>query len=540
MSGKGKNKVKLSKAGKKVVKAIQQNQKKVGKVSIQIEGNKRKPGKPKDGGKSGFQVSSAPTAVGTSISLSNRNGIRNADTRRLFPFQECIMPNVQTGATSQAGGLLLFGDNTGGAALQVCNIDLNPLDTITFGTRLTNEANNWEYFRFRSLRMLWVSTQSSNTPGQIVLAYDYDPSNPTPPANMEGYRYYTQLENATAISVWRDTSLNIMVGADKKYPVGKFYTDLNRAADLRQAVQGQLYVAHGSNLPASTKLGQVWIEGEVEFSERIYRPAAQACGIQGTGIVLPTGGAANQNTLALPGATYTAGNGGLAQVVTASDGAAAILLAPGTYLSDMSTFLAPSTSNSAGNLVLGTSTIFSSSGGLSAESPQVVPKRSDFSTILASGGAQSIAASKQEIVQVPYPGAYYRPLLGSPAYVGTSNPTTITINLSAVASSLLGFLTGLFAGPLVYANFVEKEMSVYFKAHGNMIGYNPKSLGEIKAILGEKDVFVLPPSDSDFIEFCSVFGLDSSLTSTQEKYGKYVRSCKEKTPEKRGSTNLQP
>lgn len=518
MSSKGNKKSNKKNAGAKIVQAIKNLEAKK-QATVVVRAPKKKAKLKNKGPGSGFSLSKAPNSIATTINLGGRpgQGGSKAATRMLFPFRECIMPNVQTTGSTVAGGLLSFGDTGGGAQLQLCNIDFNPLDTITFGTRLTNEANNWEYFRFKQLKIMWVTTQNSSTSGQVVLAYDYDPVNPTPPGNIEGYRYFTQLENSMAGSVWECFELQVKVIGRDKYPVEKFFTDLNRIADIRQAVQGQLYVVHGSNLPASTKLGQVWIEGYVEFSERVYRPAAQPAGIQGTGITLPIAGAGSQNAVSLPNGIYTAGNGSVSQVQTANDGGgAAILLAPGTYLSDMSVFLAPSTSNSAGSLLFGTSQLFSSSNGLSSEIPVVVNKRSDASVVAANAAAQSFASSKQEILQVPFPGAYYRPLLQSPTYVGTANPTTITINLSQIASSLLGFLTGLFASPLTtdYADYLWKEGDAYFKAHGNMIGYQPTTFLQFKMV----KLPIKPDVEPDYFDFCKMIGLDPSLTSTQETF----------------------
>jgi len=482
----------------------------------------KKKGKSKGKGASSggaFKTFSAPVSVATNISIGGGNSRNNKASKTRFAFRECIMPNIQTTATTQAGGLLSFGDNTAGATLQNCNVDMNPLDTITFGTRITNEANNWEYFRFKQLILKYVTTQSSNTPGQVVLAYDYDPVNPTPPANTEGYRYYTQLDNAQAGSPWVDFQLNVKVAGDDVYPVKKFFTDLNRAADVRQAVQGQIYVVHGSNIPASTKIGQLWIEGFIEFSERVYRPAAVAAGIQGTGGNLLVAGATNYNTLAIPNATYTAANGAITSVVNSPTGQPAILLSPGTYLSDMSIFLSPSTTYGGGGFLFGTSLISSSNAGLVSEVPTVVPKRNEISSTPASAVATTIAAARQEVVSVPFPGAYYTPLITSGSYTGTATPTTITINLSQIASAALGFLTGLFASPLkelAWHKYVQSEMDLYFKEHGTMVGVRILSFGEF--LDREKSSSDIPTSwDAEFLDFCNALCLEPTISS-MDKY----------------------
>lgn len=475
-NNKGKKKQKgISPNALKVVNALKAAAK--AEKSVALVKAKPKPSKPRvrrsnvgaSTSSGGFSAVSAPTNVGTVINKRGRGKGINSEMVN-FPFRECIGPNVQTNATTQTGGQLLYGDTAG--VLQLCNWDMNPWNTDSFGTRLTNEAANWEYFEFTDLTLEWVPFQGSTTAGQIVIVYDYDPLNSPPPATTDGYRTFTQFANSKPGSVWREFGMRVDL-AGFKYPVKKFFVDLNKAADLRQAVQGQVYLIAGGALPASTKFGQLWIRGNCRFTERVYRAGATGAGVQGTSAQLPTAGGVNLNSLQLTNATYSSQNPTLASVITAPDGSPAIFLAPGTYVADLSTTLSPSTSNSAGALQWGASALIPSGVNVTGDVATLVAKRADFSNVTVNANPQSFSASRQEIITSPFGGVYYRPLINNPAYVGTANPSTITINLSAIAASALSFVTSLFADPLekrLYGDYVHKCMVDWMKDHSTMEG----------------------------------------------------------------------
>lgn len=455
----------------------------------------------------GVRVQGAPTNVATNVFM---NASVEAQNQYVFPFQECIGPNCQTTSLTAIGGTLVYGDATG-TGLQPCNWDVNPTDTISFGTRFTNEAGNWEFFRITELIIEWIPFKGTQTDGQVIIAYDYDPLGATPPQSTEGYRTYTQYRNVLAGSVWEPMALRCKVDGSKIYPVERFFTDMNKSADARQAIQGQIYLVHGGGLAASTKFGQLWIKGKCVFTQRSYRNPATGAGVQGATITYPIAGAAGQNALALPGAVYTSNNADTAFVAVSPDGQNAIFLAPGTYISDMSTFLAPSVSNAAGALQFGTSSLQQTTGNVTGELAEVIPRRSDFSTVAASALAQSFAASRQEVISVPFGGTWYRPLVNNPAYAGVANTSTMTINLIDLATSAIGLISGLFADPIGKIEH-DKALNLaqleYFNKHGNMIGFELPKWNYIPDVLN--------PLELEFVRYLANLGINYGRLSSSE------------------------
>jgi len=416
-----------------------------------------------DGEPVGFQQSVGATVLSTTI--NPRAGMKESES---FPFRECVGPNVQTLAGQGIGSLLSYGDASG-VGLQLANWDMNPSDPIAFGTRITQESCNWEYFKFETLTVEWCPIVGTGAAGAIIVSYDYDPLGQTPTPNTQGYKVYSEFANAISTPIWQPVRMPIRV-KDAIYPVKRFYTDIAKSADFRQVSQGQIYLASAGGLGAPAVFGQLWISGTVVFSQRQFNPPVKGVGLQATGAIYPTGGGGGQNLLNITGSVFTGKDPNTAFLANGPDGQPSIFLSPGTYQSDMCTFMNPSTSNSAGALIFGTSSLQNTPQNFTGEVAQVINKRSDSSNVAASAVTQSFSATKQEVVTVPFGGTWYRPQIQTPAYVGTANPATITINLTSLAASVAGLISGLFADPLhkrLHDDYIFKTGDKFYKTPGH-------------------------------------------------------------------------
>lgn len=146
--------------------------------------------------------------------------------------------------------------NVTGAA--VSNLYITPAE---IGGRLPKFAELYEKFLFKSLAFEFVPSTGSSTQGSLILSYDRDISDATPPANMDGARAYMSAEGAKSASVWQSNKITCPLQA----PTDGFYTNEHATGDERLVYQGQLYLAVLDPItppPSVTlnSLGSLWVE----------------------------------------------------------------------------------------------------------------------------------------------------------------------------------------------------------------------------------------------------------------------------------------
>lgn len=130
-------------------------------------------------------------------------------------------------------------------------------------SRLALFGTMYEKFLFTKLNMHYTPSVGSGQAGSILLAYDRDISDPTPPPSEVGIRQYMSWEDTVVGNVWSPHTLRSKLES----PETGFYTDEAAGGDDRLAYQGQLYVAVvnplGNALPFT--IGNVAIEYEVDL-----------------------------------------------------------------------------------------------------------------------------------------------------------------------------------------------------------------------------------------------------------------------------------
>lgn len=150
----------------------------------------------------------------------------------------------------------------GEVAGSVCNeIYINPSDL--GGTRLSKYAGLYEKYIFEELSFEYVPSVGSTTPGALVLAYDRDISDPTPPVSEQGVRQYTAYEGSVDGNVWTLMECRNRLQA----PDSGYYTNPVAGGDDRLSYQGQFYVATvvPTALEAGSTLGRIRLHYKCHF-----------------------------------------------------------------------------------------------------------------------------------------------------------------------------------------------------------------------------------------------------------------------------------
>lgn len=106
-------------------------------------------------------------------------------------------------------------------------------------SRLAQFGQLYEKFLFTKLRQRYTPAVGSGQVGSILLAYDRDISDPTPPVSSQGVRQYMSWQDTVQGNVWAPHTLE----AKLESPETGFYTDSAPGGDDRLAYQGQTYVA---------------------------------------------------------------------------------------------------------------------------------------------------------------------------------------------------------------------------------------------------------------------------------------------------------
>jgi hypothetical protein len=129
------------------------------------------------------------------------------------------------------------------------------------GTRLEKYAALYEKYLFEELRFEYVPSIGSGTAGSIVLAYDKDINDPTPPPNEQGVRQFTSFEGSVDGNVWT----RHVCKAKLTQPDSGYYT--NPIGEDRLSYQGQFYIAQtvATGLTAATTIGRLYIHYKCHF-----------------------------------------------------------------------------------------------------------------------------------------------------------------------------------------------------------------------------------------------------------------------------------
>lgn len=141
------------------------------------------------------------------------------------------------------------------------NYLINPLSGPFLSTRLEKYGQLYEKFCFSQLNFHYQPACSTTTAGSVILAYDRDVGDDTPPANDDGIRQYFSMAGARSANIWEPVTISCPLTDPQDF----YYTSyVAGKGDLRLSHQGQFYLA--TMTPASVQCnGNLWISYEVHL-----------------------------------------------------------------------------------------------------------------------------------------------------------------------------------------------------------------------------------------------------------------------------------
>lgn len=181
-----------------------------------------------------FEIQTGPSKYKNSVLLRGRD----------------LMAQVSAGATAPTAGEALY------------NGLIDAIDAFS-GTRLARFFALYEKFLFKRLRFHWKPACSAETDGQIMIAYDRDPSDATPVASFHGLQQYAAMEGSASTAPWTALSVDCPLSDSQDF----YYTNeaITGVNDERLFAQGQIYVVASTDFGAGVvnkALGTLWCDWE--------------------------------------------------------------------------------------------------------------------------------------------------------------------------------------------------------------------------------------------------------------------------------------
>lgn len=163
----------------------------------------------------------------------------------------------QLSVTNSTAGVTTFP-----IATNIFQTELSPTSDVLDGTRLSRIAQTFDKFLFKKMTFHFDSVTGTSSSGAIVLAYDVDPVDDTPPATVQGFQNYTSMRNSIQTNIWLTQRLPVKVDGT----VPPLFTTPN-SPDERFYYQGQVYAALAApmTVPPTTTVafGNLYLEYEV-------------------------------------------------------------------------------------------------------------------------------------------------------------------------------------------------------------------------------------------------------------------------------------
>jgi len=148
----------------------------------------------------------------------------------------------------------------------------SPLAEQLSSARISRFGQVFEKFCFERMEFTFTSALPTSTPGSLVMAYDPDIADDTPPATTAGLQQLLAYKDSVLFNIWESSTLSCRTSSD---PQKFFYTSAN-SADERLYFQGQYYLSLAApvTVPATTTM----VFGNVFFSYdlHLFEPALEA------------------------------------------------------------------------------------------------------------------------------------------------------------------------------------------------------------------------------------------------------------------------
>lgn len=195
-----------------------------------------------------------------------------------------------------------LGDVVGSVGFAIAKtLPINPGLSASFPW-LANIARQYESYYVRSLNFEYETQESTATAGTVMLAVDYDPTDPAPTSKMELLSY----KGAVRTPGWAPVKLHCTMPEMVVHGAGKFvrYVPLAPGLDAKMYDAGNLYVAT-QGFAGPTAAGELYVSYVIDFmTPQLEAPIqfsnASARIVAGTANVVSIFGDTNSVTGALP------------------------------------------------------------------------------------------------------------------------------------------------------------------------------------------------------------------------------------------------
>lgn len=138
------------------------------------------------------------------------------------------------------------------------NVLISPIALAS--SRLAAMAGLYEKFVFNSLVLRWIPTGPTTVTGGLIMSWDSDPTDATPPATIAGTRSFTEHPCSITFPPWE--TAQIKIGPPNGF-IG--YTDGYSGAEERIVFQGQWYLAATAGISSLT--GYVEMDYDITFMD---------------------------------------------------------------------------------------------------------------------------------------------------------------------------------------------------------------------------------------------------------------------------------
>lgn len=194
-------------------------------------------------------MSSAPVSVGMKIKRP-RMSVKDAGAdSKVVSASEVIFSNI----TSTDNGF------TGGS--QVYEMLLNPLHPAF--KILSDEAKNFQLFRFKKAHVVFESTCNSTITGAVGLGQLSDVLDNSP----NDYESFALLKDTIQANVWQ--SCRLPLSLDNSFRYVSYGDNDVTSAEIRQVNQAKIFFCLINTLTSSGAVGNIKLEYTVELSKRV-------------------------------------------------------------------------------------------------------------------------------------------------------------------------------------------------------------------------------------------------------------------------------
>jgi len=151
----------------------------------------------------------------------------------------------------------------------LANWDVSPSNLL--GTRAAALAALYEKYRFKVMQFEWSPECGSDATGKVLLAYDPDCLDATPPVSFAGIKAASSFAGSKDSTIWKPCAIRVVEKEDQL-----FFTNEVPNTDARLIYQGQFYLMNGgaSTIATTDGIGTLSLAFELEF----YKPALEQIG----------------------------------------------------------------------------------------------------------------------------------------------------------------------------------------------------------------------------------------------------------------------